>query len=324
MPSNHILLLGAGFSRNWNAPLAGEVSSSLVQQFGNDPYIRQLLTDHGRNFENALSQIQREYLATPSATVAKDRLDKLQSAIIRMFDTLNSIFENSTNIEFSNDRQFSMREYLTRFRAIFNLNQDLFLELQYVPSVFPSPPSKWNGVEHPGLRPIVDPSIIGIGDKHKRRWMPDSPPFTLHPNFQPHIKLHGSSNWFTSDGDRLLVMGGNKDFMIRKHELLLWYYNTFRWSLTQPDTKLMVIGYSFSDQHINDLLIEAAKNGSLKGIFVVDPEGRAILNPTRHLPLRMHSELEDIPNLGSSTRLLSATFAGDQFEHQKFISFFDP
>jgi hypothetical protein len=323
MGSNHLLLLGAGFSRNWNAPLAGEVSSSLVQRFGNDPYIRQLLTDYGKNFENALSQIQREYLASSSSTVAKDRLDKLQTAIMKMFDTLNAIFERSPNFEFTNDMQFSVREYLTRFQAIFNLNQDLLLELQYVPSVFPVH-GKWNGVEQPGLRPIVGSSILGIGDNHKRRWIPEAPPFKLNAGFQPHIKLHGSSNWFTSDGDRLLVMGGNKNFMIQKHELLLWYYNTFRWYLTQPNTKLMVIGYSFSDQHINDLIIEAAKSGSLKGIFVVDLGGRAVLNPTRHLPLRMHSELEDIPDLGSSNRPISATFAGDQFEHQKFISFFDP
>jgi len=37
----------------------------------------------------------------------------------------------------------------------------------------------------------------------------------------------------------------------------------------------------------------------------------------------MHSDLEDIPNLGSSTRLLSSTFAVDAFEHQKFTAFFD-
>lgn len=128
MTGNHLLLLGAGFSKNWNAPLASEVASSLVQQFGNEPDLRNLLTQHGKNFENALYTVQRDYLSSPSP-VTKDRLDKLQTAIVKMFDDLNAILENKTYIEFSNDMQFSVRQYLTRFQAIFNLNQDLLLEV---------------------------------------------------------------------------------------------------------------------------------------------------------------------------------------------------
>src|SRR5260370_40311439 len=131
MAANHILLIGAGFSRNWNAPLASEVASSLVQQFGDDRHIRDLLTQHNRNFENALSQIQREYLSAPSSAVAKDRLDRLQDAIGRMFGRLNAGFETNPNFEFANDAACSVRKYLSRFEAIFNLNRDLLLELQY-------------------------------------------------------------------------------------------------------------------------------------------------------------------------------------------------
>jgi hypothetical protein len=322
MGANHILLVGAGFSRNWNAPLASEVASSLVQQFGNDRHIRDLLTQHSRNFENALSQIQREYLAAPSSSVAKDRLDRLQDAIGRMFSRLNSGFETKSNFEFSNDSQFSVRKYLSRFEAIFNLNQDLLLEMQYEDYVLLASGVRWNGVDRPGMKPVVDPSITGVGDKHRRRWTPEDPPFRLDSRLQPHFKLHGSSNWFTSGGDSLLVMGGNKDFMIRQHQVLQWYYETFRWYMSQPNTKLMVIGYSFSDKHINDLIVDGSRNGNLKGVFVVDPEGRGILNPTRHNPIRMHSDLDDVSDLGSSTRLISSTFGGDQFEHQKFIDFF--
>jgi hypothetical protein len=32
--------------------------------------------------------------------------------------------------------------------------------------------------------------------------------------------------------------------------------------------------------------------------------------------------LEEVPRLGGSTRLFSATFAGDAFEHKKFMNFF--
>ena len=46
---------------------------------------------------------------------------------------------------------------------------------------------------------------------------------------------------------------------------------------------------------------------------------------TRRSPLhhiKVPNALEEVPRLGASTRLFSATFAGDAFEHQKFMNFF--
>lgn len=146
MAATHILLLGAGFSRNWKAPLASEVASSLVQQFGDHPYLRNLLTRHNKNFENALSEMQRGYLGATSSPAAKEHLDKLQLAIGRMFDRINAMFEGDPNFEFSNDREFSVRSYLSRFEAIFSLNQDLLLELQYEDHVLLASGTRWNGV----------------------------------------------------------------------------------------------------------------------------------------------------------------------------------
>jgi hypothetical protein len=37
----------------------------------------------------------------------------------------------------------------------------------------------------------------------------------------------------------------------------------------------MVIGYSFSDRHINDAITEAAQRGALTGMFLVGPAGWA-------------------------------------------------
>lgn len=322
MPANHILLLGAGFSHNWNAPLANEVANSLLQEVGGDAYLQRLLTQHGRNFENALSEVQRDYISASSSTEARARLQTLQNAINSMFGRLNEGFERSPDFEFSNDLQFSVRQFLTRFSAIFSLNQDLLLELQYEDHVLTASNTRWQGLQKPGLAPIHDPSLIGISDKHRRRWKPAAAPFTVDPRFQPYFKLHGSSNWYTDDGRNLLVIGGNKDFMIREHQVLSWYYDQFRSYMLRPETRLMVIGYSFSDQHINDVIIEAWRDGSLSGMFVVDPAGRANLNPTRNLPVPVHNDLEDIPSLGGSTRPLSRTFGGDSFSHQEFLRFF--
>jgi hypothetical protein len=37
---NHVLLLGAGFSRNWHAPLAAEVANSLLLQLEGDAHLQ--------------------------------------------------------------------------------------------------------------------------------------------------------------------------------------------------------------------------------------------------------------------------------------------
>jgi hypothetical protein len=88
---NYVLLLGAGFSRNWDAPLAAEVANSLLQEVTDDAHLQALLRRHSRNFENALSEVQREYLHASSSVEAKKRLDRLQGAIATMFDRLISI-----------------------------------------------------------------------------------------------------------------------------------------------------------------------------------------------------------------------------------------
>jgi hypothetical protein len=86
----------------------------------------------------------------------------------------------------------------------------------------------------------------------------------------------------------------------------------------------MVIGYSFSDQHIREMVEEAWRSRALQGMFLVDPADRDILNPARHRnrSIWKHQDLEDIPSLGDSIRQISTTFGGDAFEHQKFIRFF--
>jgi hypothetical protein len=319
---NHVLLLGAGFSRNWNAPLAAEVANSILEQVGGDAHLQALLRRHSKNFENALSEVQRDYLQASTSAEAKERLDCLQDAIAIMFGQLNATFEPPREFEFCNDREYSVSRFLAMFDSIFNLNQDLLLDMRYSTQILTASGARWNGFESPGMRPLPDPSLIGIADSHRRRCSPKEPPFSVNDRIQPHFKIHGSSNWATADGRNLLVMGGDKEFMIREHKVLRWYYEQFQQRLAIGGTRLMVIGYSFSDRHINDAITEAAQRGTLTGMFLVDPAGWDVLNPTPPHHIKVPNALEEVPRFGGSTRLFSATFAGDAFEHQKFMNFF--
>ena len=57
---NVILLLGAGFSKNWNGLLAAEVTTDLMSRLQGDPNLLELL--NSKNFEDALSLLQAEFL----------------------------------------------------------------------------------------------------------------------------------------------------------------------------------------------------------------------------------------------------------------------
>ena len=80
------------------------------------------------------------------------------------------------------------------------------------------------------------------------------------------------------------------------------------------DTRLVVIGYSFSDHHTNRMILEAAARGRLK-MFVVHPEGRGSLVKQRNAMIPPPEPLrDDIPSLGESSRPLSTTFKDDELE----------
>jgi hypothetical protein len=59
---NTILLLGAGFSYNWNGRLVSEVTNDLMSHLQGDDFLLDLL--HRQNFEDALSLLQRDYRAS--------------------------------------------------------------------------------------------------------------------------------------------------------------------------------------------------------------------------------------------------------------------
>jgi hypothetical protein len=117
----------------------------------------------------------------------------------------------------------------------------------------------------------------------QRRPKPSPNATAIDPGFQPYFKLHGSMNWVGPSGGRLLVMGGNKTTTMRRHPILMWYAAKFVELLSKPGARLMVIGYGFRDNHINQLIYEAWQKGNqTMSMFIVHPDGREILkvNPT--------------------------------------------
>src|SRR5215831_9714001 len=254
----------------------------------------------------------------PPLVGTAERLQKLETAIVDAFAVMNRNLA-AASFNFCNDLKYSLPEFLVLFDAIFTLNQDLLLEKHYLypPQVISlAGTRRWLRGYLPGVDEIPSPAQSGLYDPLLAQWRPQSSPTAspVDPRSQPYFKLHGSMNWTDPTGGRLLVMGGNKPTTMRRHPILTWYAAKFLEFLSQPGARLMVIGYGFRDNHINQLIYEAwKKSNQTLSIFIVHPDGREILkkvNPTYDKPIYFPEPLEQI-KVYDSTRSLRTTFGGN-------------
>jgi len=327
-----LLLIGAGFSRNWGGWLATEAFEHLLgsPEVARDPDLRRLLWKHQERggFEDALAELQAQFAQNPGS--AREPLMALQDAIKRMFDDMNAAFMAAADWQFGQhhiERQIGT--FLTRFDAIFTLNQDVLLEHHYVnDNIALIGKKKWVGAELPGMRRVPSQEPIHANSWSRSTWSPLSEDdFKADTIFQPIYKLHGSSNWTRADGQPLLIMGGTKVLEIGQTPILNWYARVFGESLSAAGAKLMVIGYGFRDEHINAAIARAVGRG-LK-LFIVSPEGADLakrLNPTRapgQIVARTQlEEMIEVSLIGASRRGLREIFGQDDAEFGKVMRFF--
>ena len=323
---NYVLLLGAGFSRNWGGWLAPEAFEYLLgtPQISNEPAYRALLWKHFESggFENAIAEVQAAYKSSPHAN--QKRLDDFQFAVVQMFADMNRRFRTQQ----AGEAWPRLELFLDRFDAIFTLNQDLLLEMFYLHRVGQSDRHrKWKGAVMPGVGHLGPDPNIG-GDDWAQRWEPeDSKAFSIPDGRQPFFKLHGSSNWFKK-GQPLLILGGRKAEEIRLNPVLDGYFEALQHRVGLPDTRLMVIGYGFRDSHVNAVLRLAAEKGAMQ-MFVIDPAGSGLarsINETRTKGVigskTEVEELFEVALIGASRRPLKEIFGGDMIEYDKVEQFF--
>jgi hypothetical protein len=256
--TRRVLLTGAGFSRNWGGLLAGEVNGRLMSHAAvrARPRLQPLLLREP--FEDALETTR---------TGLYERADEaaIETAIRAVFDEMDSDFRNPMPPVLG----ATINDFLARFCPgpvaistgyVFSLNQDLLFERIYGTQV--------------NKQQLVTPGI---------RWLEPRPPFpaaahriplanivdpgedepALLRNFNL-IKLHGSINWRNKDGTSSMVMGRRKPLTISRSPLLGWYHQVFEQVLFSGGVRLMVIGYGWGDDHINEPIAEAVRNHGLQ------------------------------------------------------------
>src|ERR1017187_8187892 len=115
----HYLLIGAGFSRNWDGWLATEIMGKLRAKLHGDAELVSIL-DRSAGFEDAFARVQ---IASGQSPRAQAQLSRLQAAILDTFGHMNQAFADMPSLEFSNDVHYSIQSFLARFDAIYSLNQ---------------------------------------------------------------------------------------------------------------------------------------------------------------------------------------------------------
>lgn len=339
----YVLLLGAGFSHNWGGWLASEAFEYLLgcPEIQGDQTLKNLMWKHQDTggFEGAITQVQHDHILAATAETAS-RLQGIQAAVSRMFADMNKAFCGLKSHEWefrteNYDKHYERRisTFLGKFDAIFSLNQDILIERRYHGDdrAFTHHPKFSKGPSLPGMQHHSQPRELGRSGWAEDKWTPmaaSGQNFTVEPDTQPFFKLHGSSNWLHSSGADLLIIGGNKLGAIKFNPVLSWYHEMFERYLHMPETRLMIIGYGFRDQHINEVIQKGVATGTK--FFVVDPHGSNLAASIGRQPAgSIQGRLTDLEEafrrglIGASRRSLRSIFSDNDVEFGKVQSFFN-
>jgi hypothetical protein len=271
--TRNLLLTGAGFTHNFGAPLARGLWNKIytAKAVRDQTILIELLHKNEPDFETVYQEvIDGDY--------SKDVKVAIRSAVNGAFSSIDQdlLFPyqlpDSPSIQHVTDlvKEFRPRHPDQR-GYFFTLNQDLFVERHMLE----------NAELHPlgiGGRPGFSGPYLGQRPltRDELKALPEEAALpAVRRNAEAYcrfgyVKLHGSQDWLDSRGWGVMVLGRAKEDMIAGEPILKWYLDLFRAVLTDSAHRLVVIGYSFRDQHINRALAAAINDPGLD-LVVISP-----------------------------------------------------
>jgi hypothetical protein len=258
-----ILLTGAGFTKNFGGLLADEIWAMMF----NHKEVQDSVIIRG----NMLSEFN--YETVYQYVVDDNKLDENDKVATRK--ALLSAYEYQENIWLDQDFSLNIMDekilnhlcgFISKYVDLyFTLNHDLFVERKLLGKFRernlyllgnPSDMGRSNGILPDEAAMLLTNPII---DKQLSTESGIS-----------YIKLHGSMNWLGSiRKETLVIIGGNKKEKMKSEPLLRRYYELFKQTLLTPDQRLLIIGYGFMDNHINDAILEGLMKKLLK-LHIID------------------------------------------------------
>jgi SIR2-like domain len=264
---NTVLLTGAGFTKTFGGYLASEMWATILNQpeVQRSPNLLKRLRDvEGLDYEMLYEEIQ----SSGTGQQRKELNAAIRNALKEMDDNIRTRKPHSLARACC---QFISRIVLDKGTTfIFTLNQDMFFERFYGNDKNTVIPGLPNHLSYFKEMASEDSSNFSLR-------LPTADELELtRQSFKKelvqiaYVKLHGSQGWLSHEGSDMMVIGTQKASIIENEPLLKWYFSLFEEALNRPDTRLLVIGYSFRDKHINERIVEAIDTG-LK-LYVISPE----------------------------------------------------
>ncbi len=256
---NLILLTGAGFTKNFGGFLAREMWSKIF----NNPVVQ----ENTEARELLLNDFDFESVYSAKMSRGEDTINDIRTAVEEAYKDLDDTVKSWT---FNHENPMALNVYglgnLLSFISqrgsdkgwFFTLNQDLYMEYK-------------NGYRSPGVS--FDQSGVYGSDGVNLVTLPNRSELEGIKNFlnkDSYIKLHGSYGWISSRGGNQMVIGKNKADDIDQEPLLKWYFEIFQNLIYAGNKKLLVIGYGFADDHVNDILLKGVQEHNLS-LYIINP-----------------------------------------------------
>ena len=269
----HILFTGAGFTKNFGGFLAKEMWSKIFNnsKIQSCQRVKKLMIND-YDYESIYHKII-------NGNYTQEEKDIISDVILEVYRSLDDICREWNFISAAPNpvNIYGVNKLISRFSGgpneigfFFTLNQDLFVERHFDDTSA--------GLIHPGIHKIPDAHkrIINLPlenndfirlptDNELKGSSTNLYSATIH-----YVKLHGSYGWLNSSGLNRYVIGQDKEDQIAGEPLLSWYYDLFRNVLSHPSRKLLIIGYGFRDDHINELIASSIKDFNLM-FYVISP-----------------------------------------------------
>jgi len=267
-----ILLTGAGFTHNFGAPLSADVSN-LIFNSVTSTELRDILREDF-DYENIYQRVLQSQDYSPEIK------HELSTAISYAYNKIDKLISKNISESVDQGRLIDFIKWFDKKRGggfIFTLNQDLFIEnntynqvfYELPPTVAVVSPTETVSNSHDNpLFPKKINYIIGDSDIEKTIEEFDKQ-FKKDKSSIYYIKMHGSQNWIMSDNRQVMIIGHGKADRIKANKLLNWYSDIFDSQLAKNSVKLLIIGYSFGDKHINEAIYKNRNNVSL---YIVNPQ----------------------------------------------------
>ena len=262
-----IFLLGAGASCAAGLPTLAELKQSVQNGVSPDWAERFTSFSQDRNLEEVLTRLRllSEALSGTDQVIdrfsAKDASD-LDAEICR---TVARAIRSASGPSEAHDAfaQWIAQSRYSRPIEVFTLNYDTLIE--------------------EGLERALVPYFDGFAGVHQGRFRPDlvddpggSPDLAPPPGWPRVWKLHGSVSWTlltegsrrtivrqgasnSSEEEALAIYPSSQKYQESRRMPFVVLADRLRRSLAVPKSICIVSGFSFGDQHINEVLYEAAK-----------------------------------------------------------------